>query len=99
MSRSDFCEKCGCHFFAHNDDGSCVSDEEGYDEDDENWKATHPLIKDKDLLTDALITSCPYCGSYELATGGEWSAKNEDGEYQEALTEFICENCARSHWL
>jgi len=44
------------------------------------------------------ITCCPFCGSADLAFGPEWKAVSED-EQAETLTEFICEDCARSHWI
>jgi hypothetical protein len=30
---SNYCDKCGVHFFAHNDDGSCVDEDPVFEDD------------------------------------------------------------------
>jgi len=46
-----FCEKCGCHFATHNDDGSCVSDD--------NYEEIN-------LIASGYEWYCPNCGGYHM---------------------------------
>ncbi len=36
-----YCPKCGCHWATHNDDGSCVVDEEP-DEEEQRYQKAFP---------------------------------------------------------
>ena len=56
---SNFCEKCGCHFATHNDDGSCVRDEP----EDGCWPI--PCVDHSvDLIASGYEWVCPLCENF-----------------------------------
>lgn len=63
---------------------------------------SHDLVAqfiDREAGVEDLALTCLWCGSDDLATGPQWSARAADGDYEESLTEYFCRDCGQSFWI